>query len=158
MVHALAGRIKDNSKLKLYGKRYINGDGVSGDSMIPAAFIEQEVVFFPHMTVRETIKFRVELKLGSLLSKKARDEMVQNLMETVGLTKSADTLVGDAKVRGISGGERKRLSIAVELISAPSLIFLDEPTSGEQRLYVIPACLLHIFLTRFSPTLVPHNW
>jgi len=130
LLHALAGRIKDNPKLKLYGRRYINGEPVAGDSKVPSAFVEQDVTFFPHMTVRETLSFRVNLKLGSMLSKHARDEMVDELMDLVGLKKSADTIVGDNKVRGISGGERKRLSIAVELISAPSLIFLDEPTSG----------------------------
>jgi ABC-type multidrug transport system ATPase subunit len=130
LIHALVGRVKDNSKLSLYGRRYINGEPVSGDSLLPAAFIEQDVNFFPHMTVRETLHFRVELKLGSLLSKHARDTMVDGLMDQLGLTKAADTVVGDAKVRGISGGERKRLSIAVEMISSPSVIVLDEPTSG----------------------------
>ena len=56
--------------------------------------------------------------------------MVEELIGKLGLTKAADTIVGDAKVRGISGGERKRLSIACELLSSPSLLFLDEPTSG----------------------------
>lgn len=125
MVHALAGRIKDNKKLTLKGNRYINGQPVAGDAMIPAAFIEQDVNFFPHMTVRETLAFRVSLKLGSLVGKSEQDRMVNSLMKQLGLTKSADTQVGNAKVRGISGGERKRLSIAVEMISSPAVIFLD---------------------------------
>lgn len=130
LLHALAGRIKYNPKLKLYGTRYINGEVISGDSMIPAAFVEQGVNFFPHMTVRETLKFRVELKLASQLSRKGQDEMVDELIKLVGLSQAADTIVGDDRVRGISGGEQKRLSIAVEMISAPAVIFLDEPTSG----------------------------
>lgn len=128
LLHALAGRVKDNPKLKLYGRRYINGKELDGESAVPSAFIEQDVNFFPHMTVRETLKFRVELKVGSRLSEHARDEMVRELLEQLGLTKVADSLVGSSKVRGISGGERKRLSIAVEMISAPAVIFLDEPT------------------------------
>lgn len=76
----MSGRIKDNPKLKLYGRRYINGEPVAGDCRIPSAFVEQDVSFFPHMTVRETLRFRVNLKLGSLLSKKARREMVDELM------------------------------------------------------------------------------
>ena len=48
----------------------------------------------------------------------------------LGLTKCADTLIGNVMIKGISGGERKRTSIGVELITNPSLIFLDEPTSG----------------------------
>lgn len=131
MLHALAGRIKDSSKMRLYGERYINGRPLSGDSMVPSAFIEQEVNFFPHMTVRETLAFRVELKLGNRLSKRARDEIVNNLISQLRLEAAADTVVGDSKVRGISGGERRRLSIACELVSSPSLIFLDEPTSGK---------------------------
>lgn len=46
----------------------------------------------------------------------------------------ADTNVGDAKVRGVSGGEKKRLSLACELIASPSVIFADEPTTGKQSL------------------------
>lgn len=125
VLHALAGRIKDSSKLTLYGRRYLNGKELAGDSMVPAAFIEQEVEFFPHMTVKETLEFRVHLKLGSRLSQPAREEVVDSLLKQLGLTSAADTIVGNSKVRGISGGERKRLSIAVEMISSPSVIFLD---------------------------------
>eukprot|EP00567_Pseudictyota_dubia_P007833 CAMPEP_0197451760 /NCGR_PEP_ID=MMETSP1175-20131217/30042_1 /TAXON_ID=1003142 /ORGANISM="Triceratium dubium, Strain CCMP147" /LENGTH=105 /DNA_ID=CAMNT_0042984587 /DNA_START=45 /DNA_END=358 /DNA_ORIENTATION=+ len=64
LVHALAGRIKDSPKLHLSGSRYVNSEPVAGDSQLPSAFIEQEVNFFPHMTVKETLDFRVELRLG----------------------------------------------------------------------------------------------
>lgn len=86
------------------------------------------------MTVRETLFFRVELKLGSRISKSSREDLVDSLISQLGLEKAADTTVGDAKVRGISGGERRRLAIACELISSPSIIFLDEPTSGKYRI------------------------
>ena len=56
LLHALAGRLKANSKLTLQGYRYINGHSVDGHDMLPAAFIEQDVSFFPHMTVRETLE------------------------------------------------------------------------------------------------------
>ena len=71
---------------------------VEGDSLLPAAFVEQDVNFFPHMTVRETLEFRVSLKLGSLITTKQRDKIVENLMKQLGLLKSADTIVGDTKV------------------------------------------------------------
>lgn len=121
VLHALAGRIKHSSSLKLHGSRYVNGQALSADSIVPAAFIEQDVAFFPYMTVRETLSFRVELKMGSLLNKNARDAMVEDLLVQLGLVSSADTIVGDQKVRGISGGERKRLSIAVEMIGESTL-------------------------------------
>lgn len=128
VLHAIAGRIKDSGKIDLYGKRYVNGLELAGDSLVPSAFIEQDVNFFPHMTVHETLDFRVQLKLGNRLSKHGREQLVADLLKQVGLTKVKDTLVGNTKVRGISGGERKRLSIAVEMISSPTAIFLDEPT------------------------------
>jgi len=130
VMHALAGKVKESSKVRLEGSRYINGHAITGESQIPAAFVKQEVTFFPHMTVRETLAFRVELKLGSLISRKAQVERVEELIQELKLEKAADTIVGDVKVRGISGGERRRLAIACELISSPSVIFLDEPTSG----------------------------
>lgn len=52
------------------------------------------------------------------------------LLHDLGLLKSQDTLIGDAFTRGISGGEKRRLSVAVELLAAPQLLFLDEPTTG----------------------------
>mmetsp|Transcript_7530 Transcript_7530/g.17000 ORF Transcript_7530/g.17000 Transcript_7530/m.17000 type:complete len:753 (-) Transcript_7530:115-2373(-) len=130
VVHALAGKVMGSSKIRLEGSRYINGDAITGESQIPAAFVKQEFNFFPHMTVRETLAFRVELKLGSLISKNAQAERVEELIQELNLERAADTIVGDAKVRGISGGERRRLAIACELVSNPSVIFLDEPTSG----------------------------
>mmetsp|Transcript_2860 Transcript_2860/g.5211 ORF Transcript_2860/g.5211 Transcript_2860/m.5211 type:complete len:611 (+) Transcript_2860:797-2629(+) len=131
LIHAISGKIKYDKRITLSGHRYINQTPITGDSQIPSAFIEQEVSFFPHMTVKETLDFQVELKMGAeLKTKEERDELVKELMDQLGLTKSANTIVGNAKVRGLSGGERKRLSIATEMISGAPLIFLDEPTSG----------------------------
>ncbi len=59
--------------------------------------------------------------------KKAR---VHAVIKLLGLNKCRRTLIGDADVRGISGGERRRVSIGMELVTAPSLLFFDEPTSG----------------------------
>ena len=131
-MHAWAGKIKYSPKLMLEGDRWLNGERLSSESVVPAALIEQDVMFFPYMTVRETLVFRVELKLGSLLSKLARDEMVDDLLSQLGLTKTANTIVGDNKVRGISGGERKRLSIAVEMIASPSVMYVSNPLHGHR--------------------------
>lgn len=133
VLHALAGRIQDNGKqqLQLQGNRYINGHTVPGNAMLPnMALIEQDVNFFPHMTVRETLDFRVHLQLGASSLKTQRDAIVQEILNELGLSLVQDSIVGGPSVRGISGGERKRLSIAVEMISNPSLLLLDEPTTG----------------------------
>jgi len=130
VLHALAGKVKRNNRIQLYGLRYLNGNLISEDAVIPAAFIEQDTNFFPYMTVKETLDFRVELKLGRTVNKNDRDDIVKELMALLSLSKSANTIVGNTKVRGVSGGERKRLSIACEMIDSPPVIFLDEPTSG----------------------------
>ena len=124
LLHALAGQVKDSSKLSLTGIRYVNGQPVTGDSSMPVAVIEQDVNFFPHMTVRETLNFRAELKLGKKLTLAQRNALVDELLEDLHLSKAANTVVGNTKIRGISGGERKRLSIACEMIASPSVIFL----------------------------------
>ena len=126
LLHAIAGKVKGDKKISLSGHRYVNGVPISGDSHIPSAFVPQEVNFFPHMTVRETLSFQVELKMGSTLENEERTRLVEDLMRQLGLTKSADTIVGNAKVRGLSGGERKRLSIACEMIASPPIVILGE--------------------------------
>ncbi|KAF7808788.1 ABC transporter G family member 7 [Senna tora] len=82
------------------------------------------------LTVRETLSLSTELQLPVMSSVEERDEFVNNLLSKLGLVSCADTIVGDAKVHGISGGEKKRLTLACELITRPSVIFADEPTAG----------------------------
>ena len=80
------------------------------------------------MTVRECLEFAAKLKLpGELAQKIAR---VNDLIATLKLNKCQNTRIGGPLVKGVSGGERKRTSIGVELITDPNLIFLDEPTTG----------------------------
>ena len=80
------------------------------------------------MTVRECLEFAARLKLpGSEEDKMVR---VNYLIQTLKLSKCQNTRIGGPLVKGVSGGERKRTSIGVELITDPSLIFLDEPTTG----------------------------
>ena len=90
----------------------------------------QEDAHFYWMTVRETLRFAAATRLPAALGAAAQQAAVERIIRRLGLGKAADTLVGGGLVRGVSGGERKRTSIAVELLSNPSLIFLDEPTSG----------------------------
>lgn len=80
------------------------------------------------MTVKECLEFAAKLKLpGTDAEKTAR---VNLLIADLKLHKCKDTKIGGPLVKGVSGGERKRTSIGVELITDPSLIFLDEPTTG----------------------------
>ena len=65
-----------------------------------------------------------------MFNRKERVEKVDEVIKLVGLKKSENVLIGDEKLKGISGGEKKRLSVASEFLTNPSLLFCDEPTSG----------------------------
>jgi ABC-type multidrug transport system ATPase subunit len=82
------------------------------------------------MTVQETLDMVAALRLPRALSAAERAAAVDDVLARLDLVSVRNTIVGNRKTRGVSGGERKRLSIACELLSAPSLLFLDEPTTG----------------------------
>ena len=83
-----------------------------------------------HLTVEETLMFSANTRLPSTMSKAEKAKRVEDVISSLGLNGCRNTRIGNAAIRGISGGERKRVSIGVELVSDPSILFLDEPTSG----------------------------
>ncbi|KAH7663735.1 ATP-binding cassette subfamily G (WHITE) member 2 protein [Dioscorea alata] len=92
-------------------------------------YVPQNDKLFPLLTVRETLMFTAKLRLS--LPCIDLDRLVQHLLSELGLAHVADLRVGDGnKMRGISGGERRRVSIAVEVVHDPGVLILDEPTSG----------------------------
>lgn len=80
------------------------------------------------MTVRECLEFAAKLKYKGTHEEQMK--RVQDIIDELRLNKCANTKIGGPLVKGVSGGERKRTSIGVELITDPNLIFLDEPTTG----------------------------
>lgn len=129
LLNVLAGQINASPKLHLSGLLDINGVPFS-NKIYKFAYVRQEDLFFSQLTVRETLSLAAELQLQDVSSIEERDEYVNNLLFKLGLVSCADSRIGDAKVRGISGGEKKRLSLACELIASPSVVFADEPTTG----------------------------
>lgn len=93
-----------------------------------SAYVQQDDILFQTMTVRECLTFAARLKLAG--DEKTKLERVNYMIATLKLTKCQNTRIGGPLVKGVSGGERKRTSIGVELITDPNLIFLDEPTTG----------------------------
>ena len=93
-----------------------------------SAYVQQDDILFQTMTVRECLEFAAKLKLKGTLAQKMNrvDEIIKELR----LNKCQNTKIGGPLIKGVSGGERKRTSIGVELITDPQLIFLDEPTTG----------------------------
>eukprot|EP00002_Diphylleia_rotans_P021398 TRINITY_DN4164_c0_g1_i3.p1 TRINITY_DN4164_c0_g1~~TRINITY_DN4164_c0_g1_i3.p1 ORF type:complete len:680 (-),score=125.78 TRINITY_DN4164_c0_g1_i3:252-2291(-) len=136
LLHTLSGRRMAGT---LQGQVVVNGNEVNVKMMQRiSAFVEQLDVLFGSSTPREALLFASKLRLDPKLTDDYLNQKVDSLIEELGLSKCRDSLVGyvgeaaknSGLKRGLSGGERKRLSIGFELISDPLLIFLDEPTTG----------------------------
>ncbi|XP_056094373.1 ATP-binding cassette sub-family G member 8 isoform X1 [Rhinichthys klamathensis goyatoka] len=94
------------------------------------AHVRQDDRLLPHLTVRETLAFVAKLRLPAHFTQKQRDQRVDEVIAELRLRQCAHTRVGNEYVRGVSGGERRRVSIAVQLLWNPGILILDEPTSG----------------------------
>jgi ABC-type multidrug transport system ATPase subunit len=88
----------------------------------------QEDLLLPNLTVRETVRFAARLKTPKFISDEDVDELVDETLTQLGLSAVKDSLIGlpsGGVGRGISGGERKRVSVAVELVAKPSVLLLE---------------------------------
>ena len=122
---ALAGRVPRSKGARLEG--HIGAQGLRrGDAV---GWVPQDDVFYSQLTVQETLEMKVALQ-APRLDDEQRKAYVETLLTQMGLGQCADSRVGDRKTRGISGGEKKRLSVACELVKGPQLLFADEPTTG----------------------------
>lgn len=126
LLNLLAGREAPHSRVG--GSIAYNGRKREKGMKRRIAFVLQDDVMFASLTVFETLQYTAELRLPGPSS--ARMQVVEQLMSDLHLTGVKDTVVGQPFNRGISGGERKRLNIANELLVDPKLVLLDEPTSG----------------------------
>lgn len=115
------------------GKMNINGAPYPESFRRLSGYVTQDFQFFEFLTVRETLTIAARLTLPSSVSTKDKLARVDKLLAELDLTKAAETMIGSPTrpdMGGISGGERRRLCIAMELMNNPPLLFLDEPTSG----------------------------
>ncbi|XP_054796036.1 ABC transporter G family member 12-like [Prosopis cineraria] len=126
LLDALAGRLPGN--VVMTGNVLVNGKK-RGDHGVKA-YVTQEDILLGTLTVRETISYSAKLRLPSTMTKEEVNDIVEGTILELGLEQCADRPIGNWHLRGISGGEKKRLSIALEILTRPSLLFLDEPTSG----------------------------
>ncbi|KAI4301667.1 hypothetical protein L6164_034920 [Bauhinia variegata] len=128
LLDVLAGRkttgyIEGEIKIGGYAKVQETFARVSG-------YCEQSDIHSPQITVEESITFSAWLRLDAQIDSKTKAKFVDQVLETIELDGIKDALVGIPGVNGLSTEQRKRLTIAVELVSNPSIIFMDEPTTG----------------------------
>ncbi|KAH7843606.1 hypothetical protein Vadar_018713 [Vaccinium darrowii] len=128
LIDALADRIHKES---LKGTVTLNGEILESKLLkVISAYVMQDDLLFPMLTVEETLMFSAEFRLPRSLSMSKKKARVQQLIDQLGLRNAAKTVIGDEGHRGVSGGERRRVSIGIDIIHDPIVLFLDEPTSG----------------------------
>ncbi|XP_047220335.1 broad substrate specificity ATP-binding cassette transporter ABCG2b isoform X2 [Girardinichthys multiradiatus] len=129
LLDVIAGR-KDPAGLR-QGTVQVNGKPVTSELRLSSAYVVQDDVVMGTLSVRENLLFSANLRLNPKhYSSADKQKRVNSILQDLGLVDCANTKIGTEFLRGVSGGERKRCSIGMELITSPSLLFLDEPTTG----------------------------
>ncbi|GMI99959.1 ATP-binding cassette G21 [Hibiscus trionum] len=126
LLTALGGRLTG----KFSGTVTYNGRPFSSFVKRRIGFVAQDDVLYPHLTVFETLSYAALLKLPKKLTRQEKIEQAELIMVELGLARCRNNVVGGPLLRGLSGGERKRVSVGLEMLVNPSLLLLDEPTSG----------------------------
>ncbi|KAI6673790.1 hypothetical protein NL676_001696 [Syzygium grande] len=125
---SLAGRISSGVRrggnISLSGKK----DGAINHNDL--SYVTQENIFLGTLTVKETIAYTAHLRLSSEMTEAEIDEVVETIIKEMGLGDCAENKIGNWHLRGISSGEKKRLSISLEMVTDPLILLLDEPTTG----------------------------
>lgn len=115
----------------LGGEILLNGQQQTDDFKYRVGYVVQDDIVSGNLTVRENLMFSANVRLPKHIKSAAKTKIVNNVLTQLGLDKCADTRVGTEFRRGVSGGERKRTNIGMELVLSPEVLFLDEPTTGE---------------------------
>ncbi|KAG6385481.1 hypothetical protein SASPL_154316 [Salvia splendens] len=126
LLTSLGGRLGGD----LTGTITYNGKPFSNAMKRNIGFVTQDDVLYPNLTVAETLVYTALLRLPRTLTKAEKVNHAEAVIAQLGLTRCRNSIIGGAFLRGVSGGERKRVSIGQEMLINPSLLFLDEPTSG----------------------------
>ncbi|GAN09893.1 conserved hypothetical protein [Mucor ambiguus] len=128
LLDILANRTKTG---QVTGSLYVNGKRLPREEYAQLiGYVDQEDTMIPTLTVYETILYSALLRLPRSMSTAAKKFRVMEVMQELNIDGIKDSKIGQPGSRSISGGERRRVSIACELVTSPSILFLDEPTSG----------------------------
>ncbi|KAK4776671.1 hypothetical protein SAY86_005359 [Trapa natans] len=130
LLDALAGRLGSNARTA--GNILINGQK-QALAYGTSAYVTQDDTLIATLTVREAVHYSAKLQLSSAMSAEEKRERADATIREMGLQDAADTRIGGtlgAGSKGLSGGQKRRVSICMEMLTHPKLLFLDEPTSG----------------------------
>ncbi|WWC58962.1 uncharacterized protein I303_101507 [Kwoniella dejecticola CBS 10117] len=117
---------------KVSGDMYINGRTITDEATFRrvVGYVDQEDTLLSTLTVYEAVLYSALLRLPREMSHQAKVYRTLETMNELGILGIKDSRIGESGKRSISGGEKRRVSIACELVTGPSILFLDEPTSG----------------------------
>lgn len=128
LLDILAGKNKGG---EVYGSIYVNGNILNPDDYKKiVGFVDQEDHLIPTLTVYETVLNSALLRLPRNMTLRQKESRVIEVLNELRILSIKDRVIGSNFKRGISGGEKRRVSIACEMVTSPSILFLDEPTSG----------------------------
>eukprot|EP01095_Lingulamoeba_sp_RSL-Kostka_P017328 TRINITY_DN892_c1_g1_i2.p1 TRINITY_DN892_c1_g1~~TRINITY_DN892_c1_g1_i2.p1 ORF type:complete len:577 (+),score=108.02 TRINITY_DN892_c1_g1_i2:127-1857(+) len=135
LLNILSKRFGSSRTLKkdsiVSGEIIVNGKSISKHQMKNiSSYVLQTDSLLPFLTVEETLYYSIQFYYGPFKTKEFKSTLLKEVMEEFGLIKVRNTIVGNELFRGISGGQKRRLTIAIHCITNPKILFLDEPTSG----------------------------
>ena len=137
----------------LEGRILLNGQTQGDDYKYRVGYVVQDDIVSAMLTVRENLMFSANVRLSTKIPSQEKKRIVDRVLLQLGLEKCADTRLGNELKRGVSGGERKRTNIGMELVLSPDVLFLDEPTTGSS-FSLLNIVLLH---SRRQASILPQH-
>mmetsp|Transcript_6264 Transcript_6264/g.17530 ORF Transcript_6264/g.17530 Transcript_6264/m.17530 type:complete len:260 (+) Transcript_6264:92-871(+) len=157
LLNLLAGRLSSNGTRKVSGTVKVGSKEINPvENRANIAYVMQDDSLLPTTTPREALRFSAAFRLEGNVTEAEREELVTTMLQELGLTDCADTMVGGEMITGISGGQRKRTSVGVDLITNPKMVFPTSPPLVSTRTRLLASCICsRRSLTQAPPSAAP---